>query len=1005
MKRLVSIVVCFVFLTLIQIGNVTAQENSQVKVEKVEGYHQDVASEKAHYEVGEGPYEVSAEGEHEGGGEHESGMEPLLFIIVALLIGAAARHFLKKIPLPFTVTLLLIGIVIGVMANKGVFDGPLETFKTGVEWAGHIDPHLILYVFLPILIFEAAFALDVHIFKKSIGNAIILAVPGIVVALVLIAAIIIGVEAMGWGFDGWNWAYALMFGSVVSATDPVAVVALLKELGASKKLGTLIEGESLLNDGTAIVIFMVFYAPIAAVAGGGDTTSPFVEFFRVALGGTMLGIAVGYVVVTWVKKVFNDAFVEISVIVAAAFLVFFAAEDFLHVSGVLGLVAYGLVMAGVGYKGISPEVGHFLHEFWEFAAFIANVLIFILVGVVIAERGVFDATANDYLMLFIIYVGIHVVRGVVILMFYPIMKRTGYGLPKKDAVVVWYGALRGAIGLALALIVAGINPEHMAVALEISVVQAEVLINQFLFLIAGIVALTLIVNATTIKMLVNSLGLTKIPAVKAMMMTTAYEGLQVDCVDSIGLMKGDRFLSGANWGVVRNYLPNHTAPEVSMEELAEMDTLAETRRRVLEKEKSSYWHQFKDGLLGPQAVRRLADGVSETLDLGGKEKLSERNYLEKLWETPILLSKLQSVPLLGTLAKNELSNRLAMSYDIAQGFVVAQEELVKLVESMADEKEGSNNKFVIDAVKEEIQANWISGLHYIKSIRETNPEIAVAIETKHAIRSVLNHERSAIKKLHNQGRIEDDETEKMIASVEERMKKLMDSPPAIKLPTPHDLLNEIPWLQGLDAHTFKKVESTVEDKIYPSGQTLMKEGTWGDGLFIIARGSVKVSVGDQIVDMLGQGSVIGEMAVLTGVKRTATVTAGTQVTALWLSTVAMQEILSGSDELMYQLWDTAGKRFAMNILGGMEPYKSWRSIQFRKWLADGKVMTTSDFKDDILDLRDSVGVLLQGRADATATGDPGPQIQSPALLDKQFFKLSPNAWVFVRSTESSFDEY
>ena len=1015
MNRLVSIVACFAFLTFINVGSVTAQENAQVKeeVEEVQGQDTDGGSENPHHQVGEdaeGPHEASAEGDHEGGGEHGGGMEPLLFIIVALIIGAATRHFLKKSPLPFTVTLLLIGIVIGVMANKGVFDGALETFKVGVEWAGHIDPHLILYVFLPILIFEAAFALDVHIFKKSVGNAIILAVPGIVVALVLTAALIMGTEAMGWGFDGWNWAYALMFGSVVSATDPVAVVALLKDLGASKKLGTLIEGESLLNDGTAIVIFMVIYAPIVAItftATGEavfptESASPFVEFLYVGLGGTILGIVVGYVVVAWVKRVFNDGFVEISVIVAAAYFVFFAAEDFLHVSGVLGLVSYGLVMAGVGKTRISPEVGHFLHEFWELAAFIANVLIFIIVGVVIAERGVFDATANDYLLLFIIYVGIHLVRAVVILMFYPIMKRTGYGLPKKDAIVVWYGALRGAIGLALALIVAGINPEQVAAALEISVVQAEVVINQFLFLISGVVALTLLVNATTIKMLVNGLGLTKIPAVKAMMMTSAYEDLKEDTDDSVELMKGDRFLSGANWGAVRDYLPSLTAPEISKEELAEMDTLAETRRRILEKEKSSYWHQFKDGLLGPQAVRRLADGVSETLDLGGKVKLSQRDYLEKLWGTPTVLSKLQSVPLLGTLAKNELSNRLAMSYDIAQGFIVAQEEVAKLVESMADEKEGGSNKPVVDEVKEEIQANRIRGLHYIKGIREANPEIAAAIETKHAIRSVLNHERSAIKKLQNQGRIEDDETEKMIASVEERMKKLMDSPPAIKLPAPHDLLNEIPWLQGLDADTFKKVEATVEDKIYQSGQALMKEGGPGDGLFIIARGSVKVSVGDIIVDILGQGSVIGEMAVLTGVRRTATVTADTQVTALWLPTAAMQEIMSGSDELEYQLWDTAGKRFAMNMLGRMEPYKSWRSIRFRKWLADGKIMTASNFKDDMLDLRDRIGILLKGTADAT--GGSGSQIQAPALLDKQFIKLSPDAWVFVRATESSFDE-
>ncbi|HIN39118.1 MAG TPA: cyclic nucleotide-binding domain-containing protein, partial [Flavobacteriales bacterium] len=880
----------------------------------------------------------------------------------------------------------------------------MEPFKLGLHWAGNIDPHLILFVFLPILIFEAAFALDVHVFKKSLGNAIILAVPGIVVALVLTAAIIIVTDMLGWGFEGWNWAYALMFGSVVSATDPVAVVALLKDLGASKKLGTLIEGESLLNDGTAIVIFMVIYAPIVAISFSAtgevlvpdESSSPFIEFLRVGLGGIVLGIVVGYVVVAWVKRVFNDVFVEISVIIAAAYFVFYAAEEFLHVSGVLALVSYGLVMAGVGKTRISPEVGHFLHEFWELAAFIANVLIFIIVGVVIAERGVFDATANDYLLLLIIYVGIHVVRAIVILMFYPFMKRTGYGLPKKDAIVVWYGALRGAIGLALALIVAGIDPKKMAIYLEIDESQAVIVIDQFLFLISGVVALTLLVNATTIKMIVNGLGLTKIPAVKAMMMTSAYNDLKVDTDNSVELMKGDRFLSGANWSAVRDYLPSLKAPDISPEELAAMDTLAETRRRILEKEKSSYWHQFNDGLLGPQAVRRLSDGVSETLDLGGKVDLSQRDYLDKLWGTPKFLTKLQAIPLIGTLAKNELSNRLAMSYDIAQGFIVAQEEVVKLVDSMTDDKEGGTNKSLVDEVKVEIETNRIRGLHYIKGIREVNPEIAAAIETKQAIRSVLNHERSTIKKLQNQGRIEDDESEKMISSVEERMKKLMDSPPAIKLPAPHELLKEIPWLQGLDADTFKKVEATVEDKIYQSGEALMKEGGGGDGLFIIARGSVNVTVGDTIVDIVGQGSVIGEMAVLTGVKRTATVTADTQVTALWLPTGAMQEIMSNSDELEYQLWDTAGKRFAMNMLGNLEPYKTWRQIQFRKWLSEGKVVSASVLEDNKIDLRKQIGVLLKGTA-VILSDDAQEKIGAPLVLTNQLHSLSDDAWVFVRA--------
>ena len=126
----------------------------------------------------------------------------------------------------------------------------------------------------------------------------------------------------------------------------------------------MIEGESLLNDGTAIVLFMVFFLGITGQATDG---SPIIEFFRVAFGGLLIGIIAGYLVIWWVKHVFNDALVETSLVIAAAYLTYYLAELTFHVSGVLGLVALGLIIGGVGRSRISPQVAHFMHEFWELA--------------------------------------------------------------------------------------------------------------------------------------------------------------------------------------------------------------------------------------------------------------------------------------------------------------------------------------------------------------------------------------------------------------------------------------------------------------------------------------------------------------------------------------------------------------------------------------------------------------------------------------------------------------
>ncbi|MCH8331537.1 MAG: cation:proton antiporter, partial [Bacteroidetes bacterium] len=887
-----------------------------------EGDHSTTAEHGDHDDAEHGDEEHGEE--HEGGGH--GGLEPILFVVFSLVIGAATRHFLKGSPIPFTVLLLIFGILLGVGARTGMFTGILEPFEKAIHWASLIDPHAILFIFLPILIFEAAFAMDVHTFKKIFANATILAVPGIILALVATGAMVIAIDMYGLGMHDWGWPIALMFGSVISATDPVAVVALLKDLGASKKLGTLIEGESLLNDGTAIVIFMVFLSGITAAA----IDSPVMEFFKVAIGGTLLGIIIGGVTIAWVKRVFNDALVEITVIIAAAYLTFYIAEDFMHVSGVLGLVALGLAMAGVGRTRISPEVEHFLHEFWELAAFMANVLIFIIVGVVIAERTVF--TANDFLLLGIIYIGIHIIRGAMIVMFYPVMKRIGYGLAPKDAIVLWYGALRGAIGLALALVVAGVDDQYISAEIK----------NQFLFLIAGTVTLTLLVNATTIPYLVRGLGLTRIPAVKALMMANAFDDLKLDTENEMELMKGEKFLSGANWTTVQEYLPDFEMTKLGDEEKAAMDTLSESRRRILQKEQSSYWSQFKNGLLGPTAVRRLSDGISEVLDDGGKKPLTNRPYMDLLLGTPKFLTSLETMPVIGALVKRSLSDRLAMSYDIAKGFVVAQEEINKLIDSMVPDSE-TTNKDIVTTIMAEVDENRMSGLNFLQSTREAHPEIAAAIETKQAIRSVLNHERGTIKKLQGEGRIESDEAEKLIISVEGKMKKLNDSPPSIKLPEPVEILKQATFLKDLDEVALSNVLDIAEKKTYPQGKNLVETGGPGDGMFLIARGAVKVIVGDGIViDILGPGSISGEMAVLTGVPRTATVQADSLVTAMWLGTEGMQHAMQNSSELEGRLWRLAGLRFAENMIGKSEPYNEWPQIELRRWLAEGVVSSVEN---------------------------------------------------------------
>ncbi|MCB0401724.1 MAG: cation:proton antiporter [Flavobacteriales bacterium] len=942
-----------------------------------------LASEETHSQHTETTVSHGAGTEHEQGEaheEHHTDTSPLFFIVIAVILGAATRFLFQKSIIPFTVILLLLGIGLGVIGRLDYF----HVFEIGsssfdfrfldqsIDWAAHIDPHLLLYIFLPILIFEAAFGMDLHVFKKTFANATIMAVPGIIAAIVLTALCVLAMNYFGIGIPKWNWTLSLLFGAVISATDPVAVVSILKELGASKKLGTLIEGESLLNDGTAIVIFMVIFL---GITGTGSDSSPILEFFKVSFGGVGIGLVIGYFVIRWIKKVFNDALVEISAIIAAAYITFFIAEHFLHVSGVLALVAFGLMMAGSGRTKISPEVQHFLHEFWELAAFIANTLIFLIVGVVIAERTVF--TMNDLLILFLIYIAISVVRAIVIALFYPAMKRIGYGLNKKDAVILWYGALRGAIGLALALIVAGTSE-----------IDSEIR-HQFLFFTAGIVTLTLLINATTIKALVNYLGLTRLSPAKILTLNNANSFIQQSAEKNIERLKSDRYLKRANWRNVKKFMPEYEIQELSVDVEKAM-VVAESRTRILEKEKSSYWHQFTEGLLSPQAYRILTEDINNILDSKGALSLSNREDIEKMLKNRTFLSKAQNFPVIGRFAKRMFFEQLIVTYDCAKGFVAAQDDCLKLLESMYRSAESEEENKNLKLIEEEIMANRIEGLTFLRNLGREYPEIYGAIATKEAIRTMLNFEKHTVERLLKRGRVAKGEADNLIQNIEHKMKELRDTPPLFELPDAGDLLAEVPWLKDVDHASFHKIAKQFESKIFNTDDVLFTEGKEADGMYIIIRGNIRVSINNEVIDILGPGNTIGEVAALNDNRRTATVTAESPLTTLWISSKGLMGLIEAYPEIDKTIWNSTAVRYAYNLLKDLPPYDKFSHNQFEKALENGQVTVLSASTN--LKLTGQVAVLINGSATLN-----GEEILAPAVIRDNNYLVKSGSRIF--STE------
>ncbi len=908
-------------------------------------------------------------------------MEPLFFIIVALVIGAATRHLLKKTPVPYTVLLMILGIAVGVLSRFGVL-GILELdyFSSSVIWAGNIDPHVILYVFLPILVFEAAFAMDVHVFKKTAVNATLLSVPGILVSMALTAVLAMSLVYYGFGIAEWTWPIAFMFGAVVSATDPVAVVSLLKELGASKKLAMLIEGESLLNDGTAIVLFMVFFLGMTGQASG---HSPIFEFMWVSFGGLLVGFGLAYMSIQWVKRIFNDAMVEITIIIASAYLCFFVAEHFLHVSGVLALVAFGLTMSGVGRTRISPEVEHFLHEFWELAAFIANTLIFIIVGVVIAQKTVF--VASDLWVLMIIYVGVHAVRAIMIGLHYPIIKHVGYGLDRKEAAILWWGGLRGAIALALALVVTGADDAYIPAAVK----------HQFLFYTAGLVTLTLLINATTVNLLLCFLGMNIQSPAKILMLKNAEKFLRNSSKTAIERLKLDRFMGKANWLAVETLLPKLSEDAGNSDPLV-ADTLLESRRLLLEKEKTSYWKLFQSGLLGPVAVGRLTETIDDMLDRGGVLPLSSRADLEDMWKTSKLFSRAQEMPFIGDIAKRIYFDQLTVSYDSAKAFVAAQEESLNLLDNMKQtlSSEDDVNKRNLSKLEDEVNENIIEGQTFLRNLRKNLPEIYFAIATRQAMRSVLNHQQQTVERLCKNGQLTVTDSILFRERIDAKIKDLMDSPIAISELETNELLKDVPILKDLSPEQIKQVIERSETLVFSVGDSLIKADTHTDSVMLIIRGTVKVRYHDNIVAVLGPASIVGEIAMLTGYGHNATVVAESPVTVLRIEFLQVHELMAMSKSLREELWRIAGHRIARDMLKDIAPFSSWDDKTFERWSNQGEIVLHVH-PETVYSLEGKIGILLSGVAildNMTHT-----QLNAPAIIDSINVRLDRNSYLFVNN--------
>lgn len=499
-------------------------------------------------------------------------------LLSLLLVASATAVVIKWVRVPYSVALVIAGLAIGL---------------SGMIPPITMTPELVLLIFLPALLFEASWNLDIKALRRNWRSIGILATLGVVVCMLGVAAIL--------HFTGGVEIHtALLFGAMVSATDPVSVIALFRQMGIDKRLTMILEGESLLNDGTAVVLFKLV---LALVISGNQLSPPQMvyDFVLVVFGGAALGAALGYIA-SRVTTAFDDHLLEITLTMITAYGSYLAAEH-LHVSPVIAVVAAGVVVGNYGsHTGMSPSTRLAVNSFWEYAAFLVNSLLFLLIGLqvkipLLLKHGEIIASG----VLAVVVARLLVVYGIC-----PFVSTSKLPIPDKWRHLMFWGGLRGALVMALAL------------SLPLSIPDREVLINMAF----GVVLFTLLLPGLTMEPLVRILGmapksekLDKYRELKALILTYRAE------LQTLGKMKSDDKISEVAYENWRDHLQEEIAKASrKMEDLQLSDSSIDDMQdrdakvQLLQSRKDYLSKLVKDGVLTQDLAHHLALAIDSELD-------------------------------------------------------------------------------------------------------------------------------------------------------------------------------------------------------------------------------------------------------------------------------------------------------------------------------------------------------------------------------------------------------
>jgi Na+:H+ antiporter len=814
----------------------------------------------------------------------------LIFGLTALLaLTALMLPVANRINLPFTVLLAAIGIVLGFFLQfshgaemPGAIGDLLRTFS-----GFRLTSETILFLFLPTLVFESALSIDARALIKELLPILFLAVVGL-----LVSTFIVGYSIFT--LTDQLLVTCLLVGAIVSATDPVAVVAIFRDLGAPHRLALLVEGESLFNDATAIVMFTLLAGMLTGVAEP-SLLSGSMSFLAVFLGGALLGFVLGQIVLFVLAKIEDLPLVENTLTVALAYLSFIIAEHYLHVSGVMAVVVSALVIGARGRTVLSKAGWEMLESLWGQIGFWANSLIFVLAGMVVPTI-LISASFDLMLPALVVIAAAFVARLFILFGMLPALGRLYAGAKVSSGfrAVMFWGGLRGAVSLALALIVL----ETPGIAEPVKVFVATMVVSLVLF--------TLFINATTIRPLLALFGLDQLPPADAALRRRVLADALTEVQKTIDQAASQYTIEDeAVAGLERSYLERVRDLQRDETDLDHPTWVRVGLQMLLRFERHRFEERMDQGLVDQEITRTLLaqnDRFRDAVRTGGGIALQQTQRTATGYSSDVLR---------GVWLQRHVGWSRGLARALARRFTTLQAARVVL-DDMLEREIDALTDLVPGDVMPELRAVYEHRLADVRkaldALEAQYPEYAKALRNNLLALIALRHEQDRYQRMLDDGVIGHEIYHDLQHDLIKRRDVAREHPPLDLGLDPERLVSQVELFQNLDQDTIKQITGLLRPQLALPEEFIMRAGQAGDCMYFVSSGAAEVMLEGGHCITLGSGEFFGEIALIKDQPRVADVRALCFTDLLVLYRKDFQTLLDQEQTLRDVIHRTAEER-------------------------------------------------------------------------------------------------